>query len=172
MANQGLSNKYYSNDGSPSIEAFKGPYASLAEALVAIPQAFRQVGREVLIKTGNRVKTYKLDGFNDNLQVDRESITVANIIPIENTMTITGGTGGGLPIYVDPAGLPVNSNTNTFLNSNYSLDAIGTEVYDTINRFMYKKISSGVWVKTAAINPDLDMDPIGVIQGINLISYK
>lgn len=171
MANQGLSNKYYSNDGSPSIEAFKGPYATLDAALAAIPQAFRQLGREVLIKTGTRIRSYRLDGFDDTNQTNRENITIANIVPLEDTMVVSGG-GGSTIIYVDPPGLPVNSNTNTFLTSNYTLAPIGTEVYDTVNRFMYKKISSGVWVKTAAVSPDLDMDPIGVIQGINLISYK
>lgn len=172
MANQGLSNKYYSNDGSPSIEAFKGPYVSLATALAAIPQQFRQVGREILIKTGTRVKSYKLDGFDDSIQANREAITTSNIVPVETTMEVSGGDGTAATIHVDPAGLPVNSNTTNFLTTNYDSDPVGTEVYDTVNRFMYKKISSGVWVKTAAISPDLDMDPIGVIQGINLISYK
>ncbi len=156
-----LSNKLYTSEPSASLEAFYGPYATLSVALTSIPSYIRAVGKPFLVKDiNNNITEYV---FNGGI-LDIHAVTKSSIM--------SGGSGSSAPIYVDPAGLPVNSNTTTYLSSNYGLEPIGTEVYDTINKFVYKKIATSTWIKSAAVNPDDDMDPAGVIQGVQLISYK
>lgn len=159
----GITDKLYTTSASASLEAFYGPYASTAAALAAIPSNFRAVGKKIAVVDGSdNVTEYVFNG----------GVADINLVTVESLMSGGGGGGTSAPIYTDPAGLPVNSNTTSYLNSNFGSDPIATEVYDTANKFMYKKIATSTWTKTAAVSPDDDMDPSGVIQGVNLISYK
>lgn len=164
MGNIAVANQFFDGAGSPSIQAYYGPHASLVDALAAIPPALRTVGRIVGIRTGNLINDYKLEGFDDTDLAVKTALTT-------DAFTSAGGSGGG-EVIVDPLNLPVNAGTLTFLNANYSANAIGLEVYDTVNRFMYKKIGATTWAKTAAVDPDSSLDPAGVIQGVNLIAHK
>ena len=169
MANNGLANKFYANDGSPTIEAYYGPYANLQAALDSLPAAFRVVGRRVGIKTGNNIQDYVLNGFDDQDSSVRSSLTTSSF-------SSAGGSsvgGSELAPIVDPAGLPIPpSDVGVFLNNNYSANPINTKVYDTVNGLSYTKIGASTWTQQASVSPSTVIDPEGVIQGISLISIK
>lgn len=90
MSNQGVNNKYFANDGKPSIEAFFGPYATLEAALLAIPSNFRQLGREVGIVVGNVITRYELSGFDETNPTERDNLTVSAFKPIGGDTDLTG----------------------------------------------------------------------------------
>lgn len=95
---QGISNDYFNVGGKPSIEAFFGPHVSLEAALNAVPAALRKVGRKVGIRLPdtNVVKTYVFNDFDDSDSEVRSDLTVASIVPFENTMTFIGGDGNAV----------------------------------------------------------------------------
>lgn len=119
MPNQGVDNKYFANDGSPSIEAYFGPHISKQAALDAVPNAFRVVGRRVGVIANNVVTTYTFGNFEET--VDKSTLTVDHLLSSgtassTNTALVTVNSGATLAL--NPA---VTFAYNIILTENFTI---------------------------------------------------
>lgn len=113
----------------PNVDSKYGPYATIDEALAAIPEESRAIGLTVGIKSGSTIAEYWFNGGTGD----------TNLVAKQS-----GGSGGGYTLYVANN---IGNDTNTALNSLFASAVPKDMVVDAALGGVYIMYEKGKWVK-------------------------